>query len=96
MENVKNRQAYFLSIIAYCMSESEVKIFDGRIDGSIIHEKRGKKGFGFDPIFCPKEGDGKTFAEMSTEAKSMLSHRGNSFRKLALWIKQKKGKKVKG
>ncbi|MFX0161858.1 MAG: XTP/dITP diphosphatase [Candidatus Hodarchaeota archaeon] len=87
MENVKNRQAYFMSAIAYCKSESEVKIFKGRVDGTIIHEKRGEKGFGFDPIFCPKEGDGRTFAEMSTEEKSMLSHRGKSFKKLATWIK---------
>ena len=90
MENVKNRQAYFQSTIAYSKSESEVKIFEGKVDGTIIHEKRGEKGFGFDPIFCPREGDGRTFAEMSTEAKSILSHRGNSFKKLALWLNKKR------
>ncbi len=89
MENVKNRRAYFMSVIAYCKSESEVKIFEGRVDGTIIHEKRGERGFGFDPIFCPTEGDGRTFAEMSSEEKSTLSHRGKSFRKLATWLKQK-------
>lgn len=87
MENVKNRRAYFMSAIAYCWSESEVKIFEGRVDGTITHEKRGERGFGFDPIFCPRGGEGRTFAEMSTEEKSMISHRGKSFRKLATWLK---------
>ncbi len=43
---------------------------------------RGTGGFGYDPIFVPVEGDGRTFGEMSPEEKHVLSHRGRAFRAL--------------
>jgi len=58
-----------------------VKLFEGRVPGEIV-APRGKGGFGFDPIF---EHDGTTFAEMSTEQKNAVSHRGRALSKFAEW-----------
>ncbi|WP_276273778.1 non-canonical purine NTP pyrophosphatase [Haloarcula litorea] len=58
-----------------------VKLFEGRVPGEIV-APRGDGGFGFDPIF---EHDGRTFAEMSTEEKNAVSHRGRALSKFAAW-----------
>ena len=58
-----------------------VKLFEGRVPGEIV-APRGEGGFGFDPIF---EHDGTTFAEMSTEQKNAISHRGRALAKFAEW-----------
>jgi XTP/dITP diphosphohydrolase len=55
----------------------------GEVDGTIAETPRGTNGFGYDPLFVPTEGDGRTFAEMSTAEKHALSHRGRAFRTLA-------------
>ena len=56
-----------------------VEVFVGRCDGSISAEIRGDGGFGYDPIFIPDESqDGRTFAEMTNEEKSTLSHRSRA------------------
>jgi XTP/dITP diphosphohydrolase len=55
----------------------------GTVDGTIAPAPRGEEGFGYDPVFVPDEGDGRTFAEMSPAEKHELSHRGRAFRTLA-------------
>ncbi len=55
----------------------------GAVVGVIATEARGDGGFGYDPIFVPGEGDGRTFAELRPEEKHALSHRGRAFRALA-------------
>jgi XTP/dITP diphosphohydrolase len=55
----------------------------GTVEGAIVAEARGSGGFGYDPIFCPTEGDGRTFAELSPGEKHSVSHRGRAFRTLA-------------
>lgn len=55
----------------------------GAVDGHIAPAPRGTGGFGYDPVFVPAEGDGRTFAEMSPAEKHALSHRGRAFRALA-------------
>jgi XTP/dITP diphosphohydrolase len=60
----------------------EVAAF-GSVDGRIVDEPRGREGFGYDPVFVPDEGDGRTFAEMGASEKNDLSHRGRAFRTLA-------------
>lgn len=57
-------------------------IAEGAVEGRIIREPRGTGGFGYDPIFVPDEGDGRTFAEMSMEEKNAISHRGRAFSRL--------------
>lgn len=88
MDGISDRYAYFLSVVAYAEPGMPAKVFQGKVEGLISQEPRGFKGFGFDPIFQPLEGDGKTFAEMSSEEKNRFSHRARAFMKLALWIRE--------
>jgi XTP/dITP diphosphohydrolase len=55
----------------------------GDVEGVIATGARGDGGFGYDPLFIPEEGDGCTFAEMSSDEKHRVSHRGRAFRTLA-------------
>ena len=55
----------------------------GTVEGTIATDPRGAGGFGYDPVFSPVEGDGRTFAEMSAAEKHAVSHRGRAFRTLA-------------
>jgi len=74
----EERRATFKTAIAFCQSASaEPRIFRGAVEGRIADSARGEGGFGFDPIF---EYRGTTFAEMSTEEKNRVSHRGRAFR----------------
>lgn len=88
LSDVKQRTAYFLSAICFVSEMHELKIFKGRCDGLIASEPRGHGGFGFDPIFIPLEGDGRTFAEMSTEEKNAFSHRSRALKEFLYWYKQ--------
>ena len=85
MENEDEREARYLSAVAF-RDENSTITFKGEVKGRISRVERGTSGFGFDPIFIPEEGDGRTFAEMSTEEKAKISHRARAFRKLAEWI----------
>ena len=58
-------------------------VAEGVVDGTIATEARGEGGFGYDPVFVPAEGDGRTFAEMTADEKHAVSHRGRAFRALA-------------
>jgi XTP/dITP diphosphohydrolase len=62
-----------------------VKLFEGAVPGRIV-EPRGDGGFGYDPIF---EHDGRTFAEMSTEEKNAISHRGRALAKFGTWVAER-------
>lgn len=87
MEDISDRSARFKSVIAFYSPLTEpVKIFTGEVLGWIAREPRGTKGFGFDPIFVPAEGDGRTFGEMDVEEKNMFSHRARAAAKFAEWI----------
>jgi XTP/dITP diphosphohydrolase len=55
----------------------------GTVEGTIAEVARGDGGFGYDPVFVPDEGDGRTFAEMTAAEKHAISHRGRAFRTLA-------------
>jgi len=76
----ENRRARFRTIIAFKTAETE-EIFEGKIKGTITHNKRGTSGFGYDPIFIP-EGRDQTFAEMGMEEKSKMNHRVRALEKL--------------
>lgn len=80
LENKADRSAKFLTIIALNIKKNQF-IFEGEVKGTIIKSKRGDKGFGYDPVFQP-DGFDITFAEMDTDSKSKISHRGRAFNKL--------------
>lgn len=84
LKNKSNRKAQFKTIIALNINEKQF-LFEGIIKGDIISEKRGTKGFGYDPIFVP-EGFTSTFAEMEMSEKAKLSHRGIATRKLISFL----------
>jgi len=82
MAGEKNREAEFVSQIAYIDESGEIKLCRGVCEGDVAEEARGSGGFGFDPIFIPK-GQKKTFAEMSVEEKNRFSHRAKAAHMLA-------------
>jgi len=82
----KNRGATFRSVYAYAKPGDKPKLFVGECSGDISFEEKGDNGFGYDPIFIPKNSE-KTFAEMSTIDKNVLSHRGRSLNKLLDFFK---------
>jgi XTP/dITP diphosphohydrolase len=81
-----NRRAKFVCVIAVAYPDGKVKTIKGICRGRIIHEMRGKQGFGYDPVFVPR-GYKKTFAEMKPSMKNRLSHRARALRKLAAALK---------
>lgn len=83
MRGVEHRAARFATVaIARWPDGREISV-RGEVDGTITTEPRGAGGFGYDPVFVPLEGDGRTFAEMAPDEKHSLSHRGRAFRALA-------------
>lgn len=85
MKNVTNRSAHFKSVVAFATPEEQPTCFVGKVEGKISLQEQGSSGFGYDPIFEPHDGDGRTFAEMTTTEKNRYSHRGNALRKFAEW-----------
>lgn len=83
----ENRKAKFVSAIALMDDEGNSKVVEGEAYGYIIEDYRGRKGFGYDPLFYFPEKK-KTFAEMSEEEKNGLSHRGKALKALKLEIEK--------
>lgn len=79
-----NRNAQFKTIIALNINDQQ-HLFEGIVKGEITNEKSGNQGFGYDPIFQP-QGLSITFAEMSLEQKSEISHRGIAVQKLIKFL----------
>jgi len=88
----ENRNARFRTVITLITPEG-IRQFEGEVHGKIIDEKRGTEGFGYDPIFLP-DGFPKTFAEMTLEEKSAISHRARAFKKLIAYLKGRKTSSV--
>jgi XTP/dITP diphosphohydrolase len=86
LEGKSNRRGRFRTVIALIMDGREY-LFEGIAAGTIISEKRGKEGFGYDPVFVP-EGNTKTFAQMSLNEKNKISHRAKAFEKLRLFLSE--------
>ncbi|HEX7584462.1 MAG TPA: non-canonical purine NTP diphosphatase [Prolixibacteraceae bacterium] len=86
LDKIKNRKARFRTVISLVIDGHETQ-FEGVVDGHILEEKRGKTGFGYDPIFQPNESD-FSFAEMPMEEKNKISHRGRAVQKLVMYLTQ--------
>jgi XTP/dITP diphosphohydrolase len=84
LETASDRNAYFLTVIALWL-DGTMHLFEGRVEGTILTEKRGAHGFGYDPIFRPA-GHERTFAEMSSDEKNALSHRGRALEKMVAYL----------
>ncbi len=95
MQNVKDRQASFKCVLSISVPSGPALTYEGQCNGVIIDEKRGKEGFGYDPVFFVEE-FGKTFAELTSSQKNAISHRGKAlsefqaeFSKVIKWIDQR-------
>ena len=76
------RSAQFACVAALALPDGGEHLVEGRLSGTLIRERRGVNGFGYDPIFVP-DGETRTTAEMSPADKDAISHRGRAFRALA-------------
>ena len=93
LENVERpaRTARFTTVaVAHWPDGREVAAI-GEVEGMITATARGEAGFGYDPVFVPLDGDGRTFAEMTAAEKHRVSHRGRAFRTLANGLKVVQG-----
>ena len=84
MENKENRKARFRTVIALILNGKEY-LFEGVVNGTIINEKRGGSGFGYDPIFIPNTYS-QTFTEMCNDIKNQISHRAEAVKKLTAFL----------
>ncbi|MFA8301219.1 MAG: non-canonical purine NTP diphosphatase [Hyphomicrobiales bacterium] len=84
LNGITDRKACFQTVIALILNGKEY-LFTGQVDGEIIQAEKGHDGFGYDPIFQPKGYD-ITFAEMKSEEKNKISHRGKATEKLISFL----------
>lgn len=85
LKDKEDRAAKFRTVICLILNEEE-HLFEGQVDGTILTEEHGYKGFGYDPIFRP-DGSEQTFAEMPLSQKNEISHRGRAVQKLVDFLK---------
>ena len=83
------RTARFRTVITLIEGNGEYHFFEGRVEGLILTERHGTGGFGYDSIFQPIEGDGRTFAEMQSSEKNAISHRGRATAQLVAYLQGK-------
>ncbi len=89
IDNFNETQAHFTSVIALYFKPLDVSLFfEGEVYGKISKTLRGSCGFGFDPIFLPDTIPNKTFAELTTEEKNKISHRGKAWSKFIKFLKE--------
>ena len=78
LEGAQNRSARFRTVVALVSSKGDIHFVGGECAGTIAESERGDSGFGYDSLFVPTDGDGRTFAEMSGSEKDAVSHRGRA------------------
>ena len=86
LANKDNRRARFRTAIAYIDEAGAEHLFEGIVNGSIAEAEHGTEGFGYDPVFCPEEGGGKTFAELGVDVKNRISHRARAVAQFAKYV----------
>lgn len=85
MEGKKNREAYFLEVLAFAKIDGEVKVFVSKTEGSIALNKSGENGWGYDKIFIPK-GECKTLASFNEKEKIRFFN-NDAYNELANYLK---------
>jgi XTP/dITP diphosphohydrolase len=88
----KQRRARFRTVALVRWPDGTEVAVDGVVDGHLTLDPRGEAGFGYDPLFVPDDGDGRTFAEMTSAEKHAVSHRGRAFRALAAALSDGSGR----
>jgi len=89
IKDYSDTKAHFEAVIAlFFQPFNETLIFEGVVEGKVAKNTRGRGGFGFDPIFIPKEFPNRTFAELTTAEKNLVSHRGKAWNKMFEFLKK--------
>lgn len=95
LEGVDNRKARFECVVSIAVPSGPALTYEGSCEGTIIDERRGDNGFGYDPVFYFEEFD-KTFAELSMDEKNKVSHRGKALaqvkaetQQIKKWLEQR-------
>lgn len=83
-----DRSARFRTVVALVRGEGDVHEFSGEVAGTIAPAPSGQGGFGYDPVFVPREGDGRSFAEMTLAEKNGISHRARAVAGLVKFLNQ--------
>ena len=86
-KKLQDNKAYFKSVISFTYKKNKTITFEGIRNGIIVSKPRGKRGFGYDPIFQPN-GVKKTYAEMSKNEKNSISHRSIAMNKFFIFLNQ--------
>lgn len=86
LKGERDRRASFRAVVSYARPRNPPVSFEGEVKGIITGKARGSRGFGFDPIFTPIQSGGRTFAQMDTLEKNLLSHRAKAFVKFFTWF----------
>ncbi len=87
LEKKADRSARFRTVISL-IYKGEEHLFEGICEGTILSERHGTEGFGYDPVFQPKGYD-RCFAQMKAEEKNAISHRGRATQKLVEWLRKR-------
>ncbi|HEY8395216.1 MAG TPA: RdgB/HAM1 family non-canonical purine NTP pyrophosphatase [Bacilli bacterium] len=87
MKDIKDRRAYFLTVICFIDEKGNCHYFEGRLDGMIGYEMKGRNGFGYDPLFFLPDYQ-MTLAEMEPAQKNSISHRFKALQKFAKHLKK--------
>jgi len=82
LQGIADRSARFRTVVALVNSKGEMHFVSGECVGLIAEVETGSSGFGYDSIFIPADGHGRTFAEMSADEKDAISHRGRALAQL--------------
>jgi len=83
----EERTARFVAVLVLATPAGEVRTFEGRCEGTILHGPRGSAGFGYDPVFWSRELS-KGFGQASQAEKRAASHRGRALERFAVWLDQ--------
>jgi len=89
MAGKTDRAARFRCTMVLAENGITLASFEGTVEGSIIGERRGSGGFGYDPLFVPTGHDG-TFSELGDDVKNQLSHRARALAKVVAWLESRK------
>lgn len=92
LKGKEKRDAYFSCLLCLCLNENEIFYFEGRLEGTMANEYKGENGFGYDPIFIPKDNNPNqlTVSELDPEWKLVHSHRSHASWHLKKFLEQRK------
>ena len=89
LEGSSDRSASFQTVVMVVWPDGDELVATGVCNGTIADAELGTRGFGYDPIFIPDDGDGKSFSQMSDADKNAISHRGRAFTALVTALRER-------